>query len=94
MVLFLALLLLFRIVVVNTKVGSDINLSINAKQRDLQRYKMWTRNQLMRFSFCLSIMLYQTCKNTCDLSHQLNANNAEMVLNAWHSVTIMNMTHI
>jgi len=95
-VLFLALLLLFRIVVVNTKVGSDFNLSINAKQRDLQRYKMWTRNQLMRFSFCVSMMLYQKCKNTCDLfsSHQLNANNAEMVLNAWHSVTIMNMTHI
>ena len=60
--LFLALLLLFRIVVVNTKVGSDFNLSINAKQRDLQGDKMWTRNQHMWFSFCVSMIFDQTCK--------------------------------
>ena len=43
------------IVVVNIKVSSDSNLSKNANvllQRDLQRDKMWTRNQQMRFSLC------------------------------------------
>ena len=78
-ILFLALLLLFRIVVVNTKVGSDFNLSINANQRDLQGDKMWTRNQQMRFSFCVSMMFDQTCKKHI-WSVFVSPNNA------WHSI--------
>ena len=65
----LALLLLFR-TVVNTKVGSDFNLSKNAKHvvtKIFAKDKMWTRNQQMMFSFCGSMIFDQTCKNTCDL---------------------------
>ena len=46
-------------------------------------------------SVCVAIMSDQTCKkNLWSVFVSPNANDAEMVLNAWHSVTIMNMTHI